>query len=95
MGCNVLRGGPAWHESDIALKFTAEPPETDQGVRYGVIECPCHGSRFDLLTGAVLRSPAGSPLARFKTKVEMVGVGDAAEPHVFVAIDPEAVGPIA
>ena len=29
----------------------------------GIIQCPCHGSRFDASTGAVVRGPAAKPLA--------------------------------
>jgi cytochrome b6-f complex iron-sulfur subunit len=28
----------------------------------GVLSCPCHGSRFNAFTGAVLNGPAASPL---------------------------------
>jgi Rieske Fe-S protein len=33
------------------------------GASGGVIECPCHGSRFAADTGAVTRGPAARPLA--------------------------------
>ena len=35
---------------------------TVTSVRNGVIGCPCHGSRFDAQTGAVLAGPAPRPL---------------------------------
>ena len=33
------------------------------------LACPCHGSMFDAFTGAVTKSPAGSPLAEVKVEV--------------------------
>jgi Rieske Fe-S protein len=32
------------------------------GVANGVIQCPCHGSQFNITTGAVVTGPASSPL---------------------------------
>jgi 3-phenylpropionate/trans-cinnamate dioxygenase ferredoxin component len=34
------------------------------------IECPRHGARFDIRTGAVTRMPAAAPVAAFAVKVE-------------------------
>lgn len=34
------------------------------------VECPRHGARFDLRTGAALCPPAYEPIARFPVKVE-------------------------
>jgi Rieske Fe-S protein len=34
-----------------------------------VLNCPCHGSQFDALTGAVKKGPASSPLAAVAVKV--------------------------
>lgn len=34
------------------------------GYQSNVLYCPCHGSEFDASTGAVLRGPASTPLAR-------------------------------
>lgn len=35
----------------------------------GVIVCNCHGSEFDLRTGAVLRGPAEDPVRTFAVRV--------------------------
>jgi len=34
------------------------------------LQCPCHGSQFDALTGKVQHGPAQAPLADFPVKVE-------------------------
>ena len=34
------------------------------------IECPRHGARFDVRTGAVLRMPAAFPVKAYPTRVE-------------------------
>jgi nitrite reductase/ring-hydroxylating ferredoxin subunit len=34
------------------------------------VVCPAHGSRFDLATGRVLRTPATTPLRTFEARVE-------------------------
>ena len=34
------------------------------------IECPRHGARFDVTTGAVTRMPAAAPVRAFEVKVE-------------------------
>lgn len=44
----------------------ADAGETDGGE----IECTCHGSRFDLGTGAVTTPPAAVPLERFDVRLE-------------------------
>jgi nitrite reductase/ring-hydroxylating ferredoxin subunit len=35
-----------------------------------VVTCPCHGSRFDVTTGEVLRGPAREPVRSFAVRVE-------------------------
>jgi 3-phenylpropionate/trans-cinnamate dioxygenase ferredoxin subunit len=42
-----------------------------EGRLYGTaIECPRHGARFDVRTGAVLRMPAAFPVKAYPTRVE-------------------------
>ncbi|MDT8914017.1 Rieske (2Fe-2S) protein [Amycolatopsis sp. PS_44_ISF1] len=36
----------------------------------GELNCPCHGSVFDALTGAVKKGPANAPLPKITVKVE-------------------------
>lgn len=38
-------------------------------IRGGVISCPCHGSRFDATTGAVVGGPAPRPLPKVAVHV--------------------------
>ncbi len=54
-------------------------------LRDGVIACPCHGARFDALTGRMLSPPALDDLLRFPVKEE----GSA------VLVGPPAAGPTA
>lgn len=43
----------------------------DQGILDGhEVQCPWHGSRFDLKTGQVKRGPAGRPEPVYEVKVE-------------------------
>jgi nitrite reductase/ring-hydroxylating ferredoxin subunit len=35
-----------------------------------VVTCPCHGSRFDVRTGALLRGPAQEPVRSYQLRVE-------------------------
>ena len=50
---------------------THDGGELAGGDVYGFeVECPRHGARFDLRTGAALCPPAYEPIAKFPVKVE-------------------------
>jgi nitrite reductase/ring-hydroxylating ferredoxin subunit len=34
------------------------------------VQCPCHGSTFDITTGAVIKGPASNPERSFKVRVD-------------------------
>jgi Rieske Fe-S protein len=36
----------------------------------GTINCPCHGSKFNIATGAVVNGPAASPLSPVNIQVQ-------------------------
>jgi nitrite reductase/ring-hydroxylating ferredoxin subunit len=36
----------------------------------GIVQCPCHGSNFDVKTGDVVKGPAKTPEPTFEVKVE-------------------------
>jgi Rieske Fe-S protein len=56
----VVRTGPeAVHA--FSATCTHQGCEVTQ-VRNGTIDCPCHGSKFDLATGKVVAGPAPAPL---------------------------------
>lgn len=42
------------------------------------VTCPCHGSQFDVTTGAVLQGPAQDPVASYPVRVQ----GDALQVEV-------------
>lgn len=56
-------------------------PLTDGPVSNGEIECPRHGARFDLATGAVRCMPATEPIRAFPVEVREDGIYADAEPQ--------------
>jgi Rieske Fe-S protein len=71
-GCPILTGSPQWNT-------TAQPI---YNAATKVITCPCHGSQFNVQTGALVGGPAQFPLATFAVQVQGT--------DVYVASDPTA-----
>ena len=59
-GCPILTGSPEW--------ATAPQPLYDPMTK--VITCPCHGSKFNVQTGALVGPPAQFPLATFGVQIQ-------------------------
>src|SRR5215510_1434006 len=72
-GCNILKGSPNWWTADRPIVFSMLG---ENGVAYAAIECPCHGSRFDLTNGQRLLGPAPTALARFEVRIQSVNGED-------------------
>ena len=74
VGFNVLR--PGLRNIDGALYAIEDVCSHDGGELAGgdvygfEVECPRHGARFDLRTGAVTKPPAYEPIASFPVREE-------------------------
>lgn len=64
--CNV--NGKFYAIDDVC---THDGGPLDQGVLEGnLVECPRHGAKFDVTTGAVVAMPATAPVPTYEVKVE-------------------------
>lgn len=64
----ICRSGDQWFA--FANNCTHEDfPLTEGGVDQGEIECPLHGAKFCLKTGAVRAIPATEPIAVFPVRI--------------------------
>ena len=73
--------GEIYATSNICSHSYAELSEGYLDTDDCTIECPLHGSRFDIRTGAALNLPAFAPIASYPERIE----GDA----VLVAVSEE------
>jgi 3-phenylpropionate/trans-cinnamate dioxygenase ferredoxin subunit len=75
--------GQFYATSDICSHAYAELSEGFLDSDDCTIECPLHGSRFDIRTGDVLSLPAYAPIATYQLRVEgedvLVELGDSSE----------------
>jgi nitrite reductase/ring-hydroxylating ferredoxin subunit len=59
----------AWYAVADACTHAGCPFSEDAVLEDGVIVCDCHGSEFDLQSGAVLRGPAEVPVRTFRVRI--------------------------
>ena len=64
----VLTSGPGGTVNGFSAVCTHQGCTVNE-VGGGAISCPCHGSKFDAQTGAVVAGPAPSPLPRIAVTV--------------------------
>ncbi|MBR8184183.1 Rieske (2Fe-2S) protein [Burkholderia ambifaria] len=77
-GCPILTGDGVWGSTD--------KPIYDAGSF--VITCPCHGSKFDVRSGAVVSGPAKTPLQKFDIEIQDGNVFvDASSPNAIQQVD--------
>jgi Rieske Fe-S protein len=75
-GCPILTGSPQWN--------TANQPIYDPNTK--VITCPCHGSQFNVQTGALVGGPAQFPLPTFNVQVQGTDVYVESDPSAAPAV---------
>ena len=63
-----LLGGAYYALDDVCTHDGG--PLAEGFIEGGEIECPRHGARFDVKTGAVLRLPAVAPVPTYRVRVE-------------------------
>jgi Rieske Fe-S protein len=69
----VLTRSPSGEVHAFSATCTHQGCTVDR-VAAGTIDCPCHGSRFDALTGAVQAGPATRPLPPVPVQVRDGGI---------------------
>ena len=63
-------GGTFYATTDVCTHAYSELHEGYFDAEECVIECPLHGARFDVQTGAVLALPAFAPLDSYPVRIE-------------------------
>jgi len=69
-GVALIRAGGRWFAYEDECTHAECPLSADGEVDGTTLICNCHGSEFDLETGAVLLGPADEPLRARRVRVE-------------------------
>ena len=65
----VIRVGGEWHAIEDRCSHADCAFSTDGEIDGLIAVCDCHGSEFDVATGAVLAPPAEEPIRTFPVRV--------------------------
>ena len=65
----LVKAGGKYYAVDEACTH-AQGPLSDGTIRGCEVECPWHGSRFNVKTGEVVSPPADENLTRYEVKIE-------------------------
>jgi 3-phenylpropionate/trans-cinnamate dioxygenase ferredoxin subunit len=65
----LVRAGGRWHALADECTHTGCPLSEDGELVDGVLVCNCHGTEFELATGAVIEGPADGPLDTYAVRV--------------------------
>ncbi len=75
----LIRAGESYYCVEDVCTHDGQPL-TDGKIENCQIECPRHGAKFDIKTGAALCMPANEPIKVFAVEVRADGVYVATEP---------------
>lgn len=64
----LVRAGAAWYAIEDRCSHAGCAFSTDGELDGVVMICDCHGSEFDVRTGAVVRPPAERPIATYPVR---------------------------
>ena len=70
----IVRDGDDWLAAEDRCSHAGCAFSTDGEIDGTTAICDCHGSEFDLRSGAVQVPPAREPIATFRTRVSDVGL---------------------
>jgi nitrite reductase/ring-hydroxylating ferredoxin subunit len=70
----LARLGDRWYAVEDRCTHAGCPFSEEATLEGGTIVCNCHGSEFDLATGALVRGPAERPVRAFSVRLQGDGL---------------------
>ena len=81
-----------FHAVENRCSHAASPLDCSRILKGGQIQCPLHGARFDLKTGAAKTAPAFRPIAVYRVRVVDGRVEVAVPPRIVISNPPRPFG---